>query len=53
MAHAWDNRYEPETAGIDPFTDDLNRVDILSERINVLARKNLHEYYKKIGNPAW
>lgn len=43
--HAWDNRFEPDTEGAPVLTDDLNPVDIWSERINRVARKDLHEYF--------
>lgn len=48
-AHAWDNRFEVETSGITVLTDDLNPIDIWSERVNLVARKNLHEYFKERG----
>jgi spermidine synthase len=41
--HAWDNRFYPREGGI-ILTDDLNPVEIWSERINLQARKNLHIY---------
>jgi len=43
--HAWDNRFEPETAGAPVLTDDLNPVDLWCERINRLTRVTLHEYF--------
>jgi spermidine synthase len=45
QVHAWDNRFEPETAGASPFTDDLNASDIRAEAINTIARKELHQYF--------
>jgi predicted membrane-bound spermidine synthase len=44
-AHAWDNRFEPETAGVSILTDDRNPVALWGERINYSARKKLHEYF--------
>ncbi len=44
---AWDNRIEPETTGAPRLTDDLNPVDVWSERINLEARKGLHEYFEE------
>lgn len=44
MNHAWDNRFEPDLAGARVITDDLNPVDVWSERISRLSRKELHEY---------
>jgi spermidine synthase len=43
--HAWDNRFEPETAGVSILTDDRNPVALWGERINYSARKKLHEYF--------
>lgn len=40
--HAWDNRFEPEAQGAPVLTDDLNPVDIWSDRINLAARRDLH-----------
>lgn len=47
--HAWNNRFVPETASAVVLTDDLNPVDIWSERINRVARKGLHEYFGSDG----
>lgn len=44
--HAWDNRFEPDVSEVPVLTDDLNPVDVWSERINLAARKNLHEYFE-------
>ena len=43
--HAWDNRFEPETAGVPILTDDRNPVALWGERINHRARKKLHRYF--------
>jgi spermidine synthase len=43
--HAWDNRFRPDTEGAQVLTDDLNPVDIWSERINRVARAGLHDYF--------
>lgn len=41
--HAWDNRFAPEAdAAAVVLTDDLNPVDIWSDRINHAARRDLH-----------
>jgi spermidine synthase len=48
-AHAWDNRFEPDIAGVPILTDENNPVDIWAERINLVARKNLHEYFGSRG----
>jgi spermidine synthase len=47
--HAWNNRFEVDPAGKRVLTDDLNPVDVWSERINVAARKTLHEYFGSAG----
>jgi hypothetical protein len=40
--HAWDNRYTPDVRGARAFTDDLNDVDLMAERVNLAARRDLH-----------
>ncbi|HEX7880680.1 MAG TPA: fused MFS/spermidine synthase, partial [Candidatus Eisenbacteria bacterium] len=50
--HAWDNAYEPKTEGAPIMTDDRTPVDLWSERINWVARKDLHEYFAKDGT-SW
>lgn len=49
QTHAWDNRFEVDVTGIPVLTDDLNPIDIWSERVNLVARKDLHEYFKEPG----
>jgi spermidine synthase len=44
-AHAWDNRFEVDPAGVPVLTDDHNPVDIWAERINLAARRALHEQF--------
>jgi spermidine synthase len=48
-AHAWDNRFtvKPEWGPV--LTDDLNPVDVWAERVNLVARKDLHEFFKERG----
>jgi len=41
--HAWDNRFVPEMKDALILTDDLNPVGIWADRINLRARKELHE----------
>jgi spermidine synthase len=50
-AHAWDNRFEVDPAGIRIITDDRNPVDLWADRINLATRKALHEYFgsREIG----
>jgi spermidine synthase len=45
--HAWDNQFIPPTEGVQIITDDLNPVDLWSEDVNFVARKNLHSYFEK------
>jgi spermidine synthase len=47
--HAWDNRFVPDTSGAPILTDDLNPVDLWAERINRVARKELHDFFKEDG----
>jgi predicted membrane-bound spermidine synthase len=51
-AHAWDNRFEPDTRGAMILTDDRNPVALWGERINFAARKQLHAYFKDAA-VAW
>jgi hypothetical protein len=44
-AHAWDNRFEPDTRGAPVLTDDCNPVALWGERVNFAARKELHRYF--------
>jgi len=48
ILHAWDNRFRPGTDGIRPYTDDLNPVDIRSEEIRLVTRREIREYFKKM-----
>ena len=50
--HAWDNRFEVDPEGVRVLTDDLNPVDVWSERVNLASRKGLHEYFGS-GGLAW
>lgn len=43
--HAWDNRFVADTRNAPILTDDLNPVDIWAERINHVARQELHDYF--------
>jgi spermidine synthase len=45
--HAWLNRFEPEAAGAQVLTDDLNPVDVWAEQINRVARRELHELFAR------
>ena len=44
-AHAWDNRFEPDTEDVPILTDDRNPVALWGERVNLAARKELHKYF--------
>jgi spermidine synthase len=41
--HAWQNRFEPEIAGMPVLTDDRNPVDVWAEAINWKARQAMHK----------
>jgi len=45
--HAWDNRFELHSGGAQVLTDDLNPVDLWSEEINRVARRELHASFGK------
>ncbi|HUU46621.1 MAG TPA: fused MFS/spermidine synthase [Acidobacteriota bacterium] len=51
-AHAWNNRFAADTAGAPVLTDELNPVDVWSERVNLAARKELHVFFDEQGI-AW
>ncbi len=46
---AWDRRFVPDVRDAPILTDDLNPVDVWSEAINVLARKDLHAHFGEDG----
>ncbi len=52
QAHAWDNRFEPDTKGALVLTDAHNPIDIWAERVNLAARTKLRETVDKQGI-AW
>jgi spermidine synthase len=47
--HAWANAYVPAYEGAPIMTDDRTPVDLWGERINRVARKELHEYFGRDG----
>jgi hypothetical protein len=47
--HAWDNSFTPDLAGVPVLTDDRNPVDLWAERINLVARKALHQHFRPGG----
>lgn len=49
MSHGWDNRFVPETAKAQVLTDDLNPVDLWAEEINLVARRDLHDFFSEAG----
>jgi predicted membrane-bound spermidine synthase len=50
--HAWDNRFEVPVAGNQVLTDELNPVEVWSERVNLAARRELHAVWSGRG-VAW
>ena len=46
---SWKDRFVPDTRGAPVLTDDLNPVDLWSEEINSVARKDLHRYFDEQG----
>ena len=48
-AHAWDNRFQPDTRGAPVLTDDRNYVDLWTEAINVRERESLHGTFARPG----
>lgn len=51
LNHAWDNRFVPKIDDINTptLTDDLNPIELWAESINLVARRNLHEYLGRRG----
>jgi spermidine synthase len=45
-AHAWDNRFRVDPEGVPVLTDDHNPVDVWAERVNLTARRRLHEHFQ-------
>ena len=43
-AHAWDQQFVVDTAGVLVLTDELNPVDVWSENVNLVSRRKLHEF---------
>jgi spermidine synthase len=48
-AHAWDNRFKVDVADAPVLTDELNPIDVWAERVNLVARKQLHDLFKERG----
>ena len=48
-AHAWDNQFKARPEGAPVLTDDLNPIDIWAERVNNVARRELHSMFKERG----
>ncbi len=49
MNHAWENRFRPDTENALIFTDDRNPVDLWGERINVVDRRHIRDYFRDAG----
>jgi spermidine synthase len=47
--HGWANMFTPRTERSPILTDDLNPVDLWAERINRVARRELHEVFRNDG----
>lgn len=47
--HAWDNRFTVASSEASVLTDDLNPIDIWAERVNLVARRQLHEAFSERG----
>ncbi len=49
LIHAWQNRFEVDDPSARILTDDLNPVDVWSDRVNVVARNQLHTFFGRSG----
>lgn len=47
--HAWDNRFIVASHEATVLTDDLNPIDVWSERVNLVAREHLHKFFNARG----
>ncbi|MDZ7267974.1 MAG: fused MFS/spermidine synthase [candidate division KSB1 bacterium] len=47
--HAWDNRFVPNTRRAPVLSDDWNPVELWSEQVNLVARQDLHDYFRESG----
>lgn len=47
--HAWENRFEVARHDVPILTDDLNPIDVWAERVNFVARKDLHAFFGDSG----
>lgn len=52
QVHAWDNRFTPDISHVTPLTDDLNPIDVLTGKAHLVARQELHRYFKESGE-SW
>ncbi len=52
VRQAWARRFIPDPRQAPVLTDDLNPVDLWSEQINFVARKDLHDYFGASGR-SW
>jgi spermidine synthase len=52
LRRAWANRFVPDPRGAPVLSDDLNPIDLWSEEVNFVARKDLHEYFETSGK-SW
>jgi hypothetical protein len=43
----WENRFVPSPGNAPVLTDELNPLDLRSEAVNFVARKDLHEYFEE------
>ncbi|UCF21509.1 MAG: fused MFS/spermidine synthase [Gemmatimonadota bacterium] len=52
LRRAWDKRFIPDPRQGFVLTDDLNPIDVWSEEVNFVARKDLHDYFGANGR-SW
>ena len=48
VVHGWDNRFRPAGPPGVVLTDDLNTVDVRSEKTMMAARRELREYFGRM-----
>ena len=52
QAHAWLNRYDPQPADAAVLTDDRTALDVWGDRVNRVARRELHTFFGASGG-SW
>ncbi len=52
LKHAWLSQFEPPRQGAVVMTDDRTPIDLWSDRLNLVARRELHQFFGSAGG-SW